>query len=113
MRSKFDCTLDALPLVVHEFTDDTGTIHNLTAVKLTLDSGETELLLTGLKDRRMDISAYKDLYFARWGVETKFSELKHKIEIENFTGRRTLTLLQDFYSSVWLSNLISVAIRVS
>jgi len=111
VRSKFSVKLDDLPLGVHEFpfTDENGKTHDLTAVKLTLDSGETELLLTNLKDRRMGVKAFKDLYFARWGVETKIAELKHIIEIENFSGRTELAIFQDFFASVELANMIAVA----
>jgi hypothetical protein len=110
VRGKFNVKLDALPLGVHDFpfTDENSKTHDLTAVKLTLDSGETELLLTSLKDRRMGVKAFKDLYFARWGVETKIGELKHIIEIENFSGRTKLTIFQDFFASVELANMLAV-----
>jgi hypothetical protein len=98
VRSKFSIKLDALPLGVHDFpfVDDNGETHDLTAVKLMLESGEVETLLTSLKDRRMGIKAFKDLYFSRWGVETKINELKHNIELENFSGRCENTIFQDF-----------------
>jgi hypothetical protein len=113
VRSKFHTGLDSLPIGVHDFDfiDENGETLSLTAVKLTLDSGETETLLTSLKDKRMGIKAFKDLYFSRWGVETKIAELKHKIEIENFSGRLENNLYQDFFASVQLLNLVSVAAR--
>jgi hypothetical protein len=113
VRRKFNVELDALPLGVHSFrlVGESDVSYDLRAVKFQLDNGETETLLTSLEDRRMGVKSFKDLYFARWGVETKIGELKRKIEIENFSGRKKLTLLQDFYACVLLSNSVSVAIR--
>lgn len=112
VRRKFNVELDALPLGVHPFRliGENGESYELRAVKFQLDSGETETLLTSLEDRRMGAKSFKDLYFARWGVETKIGELKRKIEIENFSGQKKLTILQDFYACILLSNFVSVAI---
>lgn len=111
VRRKFNLELDALPLGVHDFsfTGEDGQMHALTAVKLKLDSGETETLLTSLRDRRMGTKAFKELYFARWGVETKIGELKNNVELENFSGRVELTIRQDFYASAALANMLSIA----
>ncbi len=43
----------------------------------------------------------------RWGIETKYDELKNKLCIENFTGVLPVCILQDFYATVFLSNLVT------
>jgi hypothetical protein len=36
------------------------------------------------------------------GIETRFNELKHKYEIENFSGEESLLIEQAFYATVFL-----------
>jgi hypothetical protein len=45
----------------------------------------------------------------RWPVETKYGELKLKLEVENFSGRTEVAIRQDFFISAMLSNVIGVA----
>jgi hypothetical protein len=49
------------------------------------------------------------MYFKRWGIEIKFDELKNRLQIENFTGDTKEKILQDFYASIYLSNMASLA----
>ncbi|HZJ83252.1 MAG TPA: transposase [Clostridia bacterium] len=50
----------------------------------------------------------KELYFKRWGIETKFDELKNKFQIENFSGVKPLIIDQDFYATLLLSNIATI-----
>ena len=45
------------------------------------------------------------MYRQRWGIETKYNDIKNKLEIENFTGYTPDAILQDFYASLFLANL--------
>jgi hypothetical protein len=78
-------------------------------VKFELPSGETEMLLTDLWQDDLTVDDFKELYFLRWPVETKFDEVKNKLEIENFTGQSVRAIRQDFYVTMYLSNLAAVA----
>jgi hypothetical protein len=40
--------------------------------------------------------AFSDLYYKRWSIETKYSQLKQKLELENFSGRLVENIKQDF-----------------
>ncbi|WP_139339560.1 transposase [Bacillus dakarensis] len=53
----------------------------------------------------MDIQSFKSLYFKRWGIETKYDELKSKLQIQKFTGDTPVSVEQDFYASMFLSNI--------
>lgn len=106
VRKKFNLDIDDLPLGDHRYT--LGQIP-IRVIKFLLPSGEVETLITDLFDKRMGESAFKTLYFKRWPVETKYGELKHKLEIENFSGRTKEAVYQDFYITAYLSNMISVA----
>lgn len=48
------------------------------------------------------------LYFLRWGVESKYYEFKEHIQLEEFFGSHSTAIRQDFYISVFLSNLVSI-----
>ena len=78
-------------------------------LKFTLPSGEEETLITDITDRRMGIAAFKKLYFKRWPIETKYDEIKNKLEIENFSGRTVNAIMQDFYITMYMSNVVAVA----
>lgn len=78
-------------------------------IKFMLPSGEMEMLITNLFQRNMGIKAFKKLYFLRWPVETKYDEVKNKLEIENFTGNSKKAIEQDFYATMYLSNIAAAA----
>ena len=42
----------------------------------------------------------------RWGIETAYETLKNRLQLENFTGTKPILLLQDIYSTIYLSNLV-------
>lgn len=110
LRSKFRTDIDKLPIGDHRYTLKNGEDScALRVVKFKLDSGETETLITNLFDRDLTTKDFKELYFMRWPIETKFAELKHKLEIENFSGRTQLAILQDFFITAFLSNMIAIA----
>lgn len=48
------------------------------------------------------------LYFKRWPIETKYNILKNKLEIENFSGRTLISVQQDFYATMYHSNLVAI-----
>ncbi len=83
-------------------------------VKVQLDNGETEVLVTSLMDsERYHYFIFKDLYFKRWGIEINIDHLKNNIEIENFTGFSEQAIRQDFYANAFINNLQSIIARDS
>lgn len=86
-----------------------GEKYKLRVLRFILDSGEEEILVSSLLDPRFTLDNFKALYFKRWGIETKYNELKHKLEIENFTGIKPIAIRQDFYASMYLSNMAALA----
>jgi hypothetical protein len=85
--------------------DDTS----VRVLKFVLSSGEEETLITDITDKTLGIEDFKKLYFMRWPIETKFDEVKNKLQIENFSGLTVKAIMQDFYVSMFLSNVIAVA----
>ena len=48
------------------------------------------------------------MYSLRWGVETFFSKVKGRLALENFTGKTVESVYQDFWSTVFISNLETI-----
>ena len=83
--------------------------YRVRVLRFILYSGIEEVLITSLYNERYTIEDFKKLYFKRWGIEIKFDELKNRLEIENFTGTTKIAIEQDFYASIYLSNMFKLA----
>ena len=77
-------------------------------VSVVLDSGEIEVLITSIMDKDIKRSEFKELYFLRWGVETFYHLLKGRLNLENFTGKSLESVKQDFWSSIYISNVETI-----
>lgn len=97
------------PDQVIEIPDGNKGSLKIRVVKFMLDSGVEETLVTNLFDQEFSIQELKELYFKRWGIETKYNELKNRLQLENFTGDTPIAVEQDFYASMYLCNMISLA----
>jgi hypothetical protein len=79
-------------------------------IKFTLDSGEEEVLVTNITDRRLRTKAFKKLYFLRWPIETKYDIVKNKLQLENFNTRTIEGIQQDFFATMYLTNIAASAL---
>ena len=70
----------------------------LRILKIKLQNGTTEYLLTNILDKNFTIEDFKELYNLRWGIETNYNTMKNRLNIENYTGKRKITIEQDIYS---------------
>lgn len=78
-------------------------------IKVELESGETEILMTSLLDKKKyPFHDFKDLYFQRWGVETYYDRFKHIIEVERFSGKSHQFIQQEFNCALYISNMQSI-----
>lgn len=74
-----------------------------------LPSGENEVLITSLLDnKKYPYSIFKNLYHLRWDIEESYKKDKHRIQLENFSGKTILAIYQDFYANILLGNLTSI-----
>jgi len=48
------------------------------------------------------------LYSLRWGIESKYRELKNRLEIENFNSLKPICIKQEFYIAMFLSNVAAI-----
>ena len=75
-------------------------------LRITLDSGEIEVLATSLvDDTAYPYALFKELYHQRWPVEEDYKVIKLRAEVENWSGKSTLVVQQDFYAKVFTTNL--------
>lgn len=51
---------------------------------------------------------FQNIYNLRWGVETFFGKLKGRLALENFTSTSLEAVLQDFWSTIFMSNLETI-----
>lgn len=78
-------------------------------VKVVLDNGDVEVLATSVLDKTaISTQEFKDLYFNRWNIETYYDIMKNRLSLENFSGTTVLSIKQDFYATMFISNLESV-----
>lgn len=81
-------------------------------VRVILDSGEIEVLVTSLLDQvAYRAGIFKDLYAKRWGVETGIGCLKNQLQIELASGLTPLAVEQDFFATIFTYNLQSIFIH--
>lgn len=75
-------------------------------VRILLDSGEYETLATSLP-RSVTKEEIKELYHARWGIETAFRELKYGLGLVNLHGKKDDFVKQEIYVSMIMANFCS------
>ena len=75
-------------------------------VRVDLPKGNVEILMTSLLNAKVHPNKiFKDLYNKRWSVETFYDELKNKLKVEHFSGYSNQSILQDFYTALFVSNV--------
>lgn len=77
----------------------------LRMAKIYPDDGNSEVLITNLPAETFNTEQLADIYHMRWSIETAYETLKSSLQIENFTGTKSRLLLQDIYSTIYVSNL--------
>lgn len=81
---------------------------NIRVIRVLLDSGETEYLVTNIMDKRITPDMFKVLYFERWKIETKYHEIKERHYLEEFTGATPISIKQEFFLKMGMSNLCAM-----
>lgn len=89
-----------------------GSTIDVRLIKVILDDGTIEVLVTNLfNSQEYPYGIFKELYFKRWGIETKYDIVKNQLQLEAFSGQRVTTIMQDFYVTFFLSNLQQIIAR--
>ena len=81
-------------------------------VKIELSSGEKEILITNLMNKKKySYRSLKWLYGLRWGIETEYDAWKNIYQLEVTSGKKPLTIMQDFYATVFIANLHNILMK--
>lgn len=111
-----DIELDKSRMRHYKGTDDGKRMEELgkitlRMVKVYLENGAIEILATNLPFSEFNTCEIAELYHMRWGIETAYEILKNRLQLENFTGTKPILILQDIYSTIYVSNLSEDIIR--
>jgi hypothetical protein len=83
----------------------------LRLIRVDLDSGESEVLITSLADaKKYPCYLFAELYHERWPIEEDYKVMKCRIEVENFSGKSSLSVYQDFHAAVFSKNITSILV---
>ncbi len=81
----------------------------LRLIRVELDSGEPEVLITSLIDcEKYPSHLFAELYHDRWPVEEDYKVMKCRIELENFSSQSELSVYQDFHARIFSKNITSM-----
>lgn len=73
-------------------------------VRIRLDNGSYECLLTNLPSDRFDMKALKELYHMRWGIETSFRHLKYSVGLLDFHSKKAEAVEMEIWARLILYN---------
>ena len=98
-----DRAFDLIPL-----SDKTSAFHlSFRFIKLTLENGSVEYLVTNLPVQDFALEDFKDLYHLRWGIETSFLFLKYGISLAYPHSVKRVFQIQEIFAKLIFYNLIS------
>lgn len=83
----------------------------LRAIHFPLADGSVEYLVTNVTQKQIQWTAFKELYHLRWGVESKYRELKNRLQLEAFQGIKPICIRQEFFTAMFFSNLAAILKR--
>lgn len=73
-------------------------------IRLRLNNGSYECLLTNLPKEQFDVAALKEIYNSRWGIETSFRQLKYTIGLLDFHSKKIESIEQEIWARLILYN---------
>ena len=73
-------------------------------VRIEIENGHTELLITNLDPKRFPSAALKRLYAMRWGIETSFRSLKYAVGLIHLHAKKPDLVLQEIFASFLIFN---------
>lgn len=90
---------------VYEHLSNGNTI-KLRCVKVVLNTGEIESLITNLTEEEFTYDEIAELYNLRWQIEINYKHLKSNLKIECISSGKDTLIKQDIYSQVLVANML-------
>jgi len=75
-------------------------------VKVELDTGEIEVLMTNLEQEKFSSIDLEHIYRLRWGIETNFHYLKESMKMTNISSSKEDLIKQEIYSQMLVFNML-------
>jgi hypothetical protein len=75
-------------------------------VKVPIGQDGEEWMVTSLSRSEFSAADIAEVYRLRWGIETVFSVMKDKLQMENFTGTKPVLIEQDIFATAYLVNVM-------
>jgi hypothetical protein len=113
VREKWNMDADSTTTQRWIKVEHKGISYPVRVLKIKLSTGETETLLTTLNQKQLPIREAGEVYFKRWGIEVEYDLLKSKLQLENFSGKTKVSVLQDFYATIYLGNVTAACAAVA
>lgn len=66
--------------------------------------GKTQMLMTNLDAAQFPLSALRELYARRWGIETSFRELKYTVGLIHLHSKKSDLVLQEIFAAFTVFN---------
>jgi hypothetical protein len=86
----------------------------LRLIRVELDSGESEVLITSLIDmEKYPQQIFAELYHDRWPIEEDYKVMKCRMAVENFSGKSPLSVYQDFHAAVFSKNITAMLVAAA
>ena len=93
-------------LVCQQSDLDPDTLLRIRLIRVTLPTGETEVLATSLlATEAFPAELFADLYHRRWGIENDYRRIKQTLSLESVSGRTVCAVQQDIHACQLLKNL--------
>jgi hypothetical protein len=84
----------------------------LRLIRVELENGEVEILATSLLDTKAFPSdLFQGLYHGRWDIEEHYKKMKHRIQMENYSGKSKESVYQDFHAKIFSLNLTAILVH--
>lgn len=64
------------------------------------EDGSTEYPVTNLMPEQLASEKFSELYHLCWGVESKYLELKNRLETEGFNNIKPVSVPQEFFAAI-------------
>ncbi|MFH1136919.1 MAG: transposase [Pseudomonadota bacterium] len=79
---------------------------NIKLIRIESSGGEVEILATSLTDTNIfKYDQFKELYHYRRPIEDDYKVMKHRIEVENWSGETVESVFHDFHAKVLVENI--------
>jgi hypothetical protein len=95
---------------LYEFYENGNTL-KVRLVKIELKTGETEVLMTNLKEEDFTCEDIAHIYKMRWGIETNYHYLKESMKMTNISSGKKDIIKQEIFSQMLVFNMLQSLIN--